>query len=82
MKRCKAEYLLIKMILLKFLNFKGLPFTLDYSDYQRKMFTMHTSHAFGWIFLCHLEGCDSTNFINKKSLTLYNVLLLGMRIMH
>ena len=35
------------------------------------MFTMHTLHAFGWIFLCHLEGCDSINFIDKKFLTLY-----------
>ena len=43
---------------------------------------MHTLHAFGWIFLCHLEGCDSINFIDKKTRTLYNVLLLGMRIMH
>ena len=32
---------------------------------------MHTLHAFGWIFLCHLEGCDSINFIDKNSLTLY-----------
>ena len=36
MKRCKAEYLLIKMILLKSLICKDLPFTLDYLDYQRK----------------------------------------------
>ena len=35
------------------------------------MFTMHTLHAFGWIFLCHLEGCDSINFIDKNFLTLY-----------
>ena len=35
------------------------------------MFTMHTLHAFGWIFLCYLEGCDSINFIDKNSLTLY-----------
>ena len=36
MKRCKAEYLSIKMILLKSLICKGLPFTLDYADYQRQ----------------------------------------------
>ena len=43
---------------------------------------MHTLHGFGWILLCHLEGCDSINFIDKKSPLLYIVLLLGMRIMH
>ena len=66
MKRCKAEYLLIKMILLKCLICKDLPFTLDYSDYQRKCLScIHYMH-FGWVFLCHLEGCDSINFIDKK----------------
>ena len=81
----RVEYLLIKMILLKSLICKGLPFTLDYSDYQglsEEMFTMHTLHAFGWIYLCHLEGCDSVNFIDKKNPLHYIVLLLGMRIMH
>ena len=28
-------------------------------------------HAFGWIFLCHLEDCDPINFIDKNVLTLY-----------
>ena len=67
MKRCKAEYLLIKMILLKSLICKGCRlFRL-----AEEMFTMHTLHVFGWIFFYNLEGCDSINFIDKKSLTLY-----------
>ena len=78
MKRCKGEYLLIKMILLKSLICNGLP-SNDYQDYQRKCLPcMHTLHAFAWIFLCHLEGRDSVNFIDKEIL----VLLLGMRIVH
>ena len=32
---------------------------------------MHIAYI-GWIFLCHLEGCDSIKFIDKKNfLTLY-----------
>ena len=81
MKRCKAEYLLIKMILLKSLICKGCTFYLRLFRLAEEMFTMHTLHAFGWIFFYHLEGCDSINFIEKNPL-LYNVLLLGMRIMH
>ena len=81
MKRCKAEYLLIKMILLKSLICKGLPFTLDYSDYQRKCLPcIHYMHLDGYFSV--FWKADSINFIDKKSLTLYNVLLLGMRIMH
>ena len=65
MKRCKAEYLLIKMVLLKSLVCKGLPFALDYSDYQRKCLPcIHYMHLDG--YFCHLEGCDSINFIDKK----------------
>ena len=71
MKRCKAEYLLIKMTLLKYLICKGCTFYLGLFRLAEKMFTMHTLHAFGWIFFYHLEGCDSINFIDKKSLTLY-----------
>ena len=71
MKRCKAEYLLIKMILLKSLICKGCTFYLRLFRLAEEMFTMHTLHAFGWIFFYHLEGCDSINFIDKKSLTLY-----------
>ena len=49
MKRCKAEYLLIKMILLKSLICKDLPFTLDYSDYQRKCLPcIHYMHLDGY----------------------------------
>ena len=49
MKRCKAEYLLIKVILLKSLICKGLPFTLDYSDYQRKCLPcIHYTHLDGY----------------------------------
>ena len=83
MKRCKAEYLSIKMILLKSLICKSLPFTLDYSDYQRKCLScIHYMHLDGYFSVIWKLGCDSINFIDKKSLTLYNVLLLGMRIMH
>ena len=64
MKRCRAEYLLTKMILLKSLICKG--FYLRLFRLSEEMFTMHTLHAFGSIFLCHLEGCDSINFIDKK----------------
>ena len=71
MKRCKAEYLLIKMILLKSLICKGCTFYLRLFRLAEEMFTMHTLHAFRWIFFYHLEGCDSINFIDKKSLTLY-----------
>ena len=67
----------LKVILLKSLICKGLP-SKDYKDYQRKCLIL----AFGWIFLCHLEGCDSINFIDKKISLLYIVLLLVMRIMH
>ena len=71
MKRCKAEYLLIKIILLKSLICKDCTFYLRLFRSAEEMFTMHTLHAFGWIFFYHLEGCDSINFIDKKSLTLY-----------
>ena len=71
MKRCKAEYLLIKMTLLKYLIYKGCTFYLRLFRLAEKMFTMHTLHAFGWMFFYHLEGCDFINFIDKKSLTLY-----------
>ena len=71
MKKCKAEYLLIKMILLKSLICKGCTFYVILFRVAEEMFTMHTLHAFGWIFFYHLEGCDSINFIDKKSLTLY-----------
>ena len=82
MKRCKAEYLLIKMILLKSLICKaGCTFYLRLFRLAEEMFTMHTLHAFRWIFFYHLEGCESINFIHKNPL-LYIVLLLGMRIMH
>ena len=65
MKRCKAEYLLIKMILLKSLICKHLPFTLDYLDYQRKCLPcIHYMHLDE--YFCHLEGSDSINFIDKK----------------
>ena len=67
------------MTLLKFLIGKGLP-TNDYQDCQRKC--LPCIHAFGWIFLCHGEGCDSITFIDKKISLLYIFLLLGMRIMH
>ena len=64
MKRCKAEYLFKddspQIFDLSRLTFKRL------SGLSEEMFTMHTLHAFGWIFLCHLEGCDSINFIDKK----------------
>ena len=79
MKKCKAEYLLIKMILLKSLICKGCTFYVILFRLAEEMFTMHTLHAFGWIFFYHLEGCDSINFIDKNPL-LYIVLLLGMRI--
>ena len=78
MKRCKAEFSL-KVIPLKSSIGKGLP-SKDYQDYQRKC--LLCIHAFGWIFLCHLEGCDSINFIDKKISLIYIVLLLRMRIMH
>ena len=82
MKRCKAEFLLIKMTLLKYLICKGCTFYLRLFRLAEEMFTMHTLHAFGWIFFYHLESCDSINFIDKKNPLLYIVLLLGMRIMH
>ena len=77
MKRHKAEYFL--MILLKSLICKDLP-SKDYQDCQRKC--LPCIHAFGWIFVCNLEGCNSINFTDKKNSLLYGVLLLGMRIMH
>ena len=81
MTRCKAEYLLIKMILLKSLICKGLPFTLDHSDYQRKCLPcIHYVHLDGYFSV--IWKAVTINFIDKKSLILYNVLLLGMRIMH
>ena len=80
MKRCKAEYLLIKMILLKSLICKGLPFTLVYSDYQRKCLPcIHYMHLDGYFSV--IWKAVTINFIDKKPLTLYNVLLLGMRTM-
>ena len=78
MKRCKAEFSL-KVIPLKSSIGKGLS-SKDYQDYQRKY--LLCIHAFGWIFLCHLEGCDSIHFIDKKISLIYILLLLGMRIMH
>ena len=82
MKRCKAEYLLIKMILLKSLICKGCTFYLRLFRLAEEMFNMHTLHAFGWIFFYHLEGCDSINFTDKKSLTLYCLITWNVRIMH
>ena len=68
MKRCKAEFSL-KGIPLKPSIGKGLP-SKEYQDYQKKC--LLCIHAFGWIFLCHMEGYDSINFIDKKSfLNLY-----------
>ena len=64
MKRRKSEYSFKGDCL----NCKGLP-SIDYQDYQRKC--LPWIHAFGWIFLCHLERCDSIDFIDKKILTLY-----------
>ena len=68
MKRCKAEYLLIKMIILKSLICRGCTFYLRLFRLAEEMFTMHLDlhymdwhlvlHAFGWIFFYHLEGCD------------------------
>ena len=78
MKRCKAEFSL-KVIRLKSSIGKGL-LSKDYQDYQRKC--LPCIHAFGWIFLRHLEGCGSINFIEKKISLIYIVLLFGMRIMH
>ena len=62
---------IIEMTLLKYLICKGCTFYLRLFRLAEKMFTMHTLHAFGWIFFYHLEGCDSINFIDKNSLTLY-----------
>ena len=59
------------MILLKSLICKGCTFYVILFRAAEEMFTMHTLHAFRWIFFYHLEGCDSINFIDKKSLTLY-----------
>ena len=81
MKRCKAEYLLIKLILLKSLICKDLPSTLDYSDYQRKCSPcIHYMHLDGYFSL--IWKAVTINFIDKKDPLLYIVLLLGMRIMH
>ena len=62
MKRCKAEFPL-RVIPLQSSIGKGLP-SKDYQDYQRKC--LLCIHAFEWIFLCHLEGCDSINFVDKN----------------
>ena len=62
MKRRKAEYF-FKGDSPQIFDCKGLP-SKDYQDYQRKC--LPCIHAFGWIFLCHLESCDSINFIDKK----------------
>ena len=81
MKRCKAEYLLIKMILLKSLICKGLPFTLDYSDYQRKCLPcIHYMHLDGY-FSVIWKAVTLLILLTKNPL-LYIALLLGMRIMH
>ena len=81
MKRCKAEYLLIKMILLKSLVCKGLPFTLDYSDYQRKCLPcIHYMHLDGY-FSVIWKAVTLLILLTKNPLH-YIVLLLGMRIMH
>ena len=81
MKRCKAKYLLIKMILLKSVICEVLPFTLD-SDYQRKCSQcIHYMHLDGY-FSVIWKALTLLILQTKKSLTLYNVLLLGMRIMH
>ena len=64
MKRCKAEYL-FKGDYLQIFDLRRLTFT-RLSGLSEEMSTMHTSHAFGWVFLCHMEGCDSINFIDKK----------------
>ena len=37
-------------------------------------------HAFGWVFLSHLEGCDFINFIDKNSL-LYIVLEYNIQVL-
>ena len=58
MKRRKAEYFFEG----NFFICKGLP-SKDYQDYQRKR--LPCIHAFGWISLCHLESCDSINFVDK-----------------
>ena len=81
MKRCKAEYLLIKMILLKSLSCKGLPFTLDYSDYQRKCLPcIHYMHLDGY-FSVTWKAVTLLILLTKKTL-FYIVLLLRMRITH
>ena len=60
MKRRKTEYFFKGDSLIC----KGLP-SKNYQDYQRKC--LPCTDAFGWIFLCHLESCDSINFIDKKN---------------
>ena len=40
-----------------------------HKDYQRKC--LPCIHGFEWIFLYHLESCDSINFRQKNFLTLY-----------
>ena len=77
MKRCKAEYLLIKMILLKPLICKGCTFYLRLFRLAEKMFTMHLDGYFSIIW----KAVTLLILLTKNPL-LYIVLLLGMRIMH
>ena len=59
------------MILLKSLICKGLPFTLDYSDYQRKCLPcIHYMHLDGY-FSVIWKAVTLLILLTKKSLTLY-----------
>ena len=80
MKRCKAEYLFMKTILLKSLICKGLPFTLDYSDQRKCLPCIHYMHLDGY-FSVIWKAATLLILLTKNPL-LYIVLLLGMRIMH
>ena len=79
MKRCKAEYLLIKMILLESLICKGCTFYL-------RLFRLACLPC---IHYMHLDGYFSVIWkavtlliLLTKNPLIYIVLLLGMRIMH
>ena len=71
MKKCKAEYLLIKLILLKSLICKGCTFYVILFRLAEEMFTcIHYMHLDGY-FSIIWKAVILLILIDKKSLTLY-----------
>ena len=82
MKKCKAEYLLIKMILLKSLICKGCTFyVILFRVKQRKCLPcIHYMRLDGYFSI--IWKAVTLLILLTKNPLFYIVLLLGMRIMH